>query len=207
MHCGRDFSIKTLQHAWKETGEHTCWFLTKVSTFLYYQQKPKCRFFTQDTGANHTPKKNLYIGLIAVATVHMGKGIAHMTYVRTFSFRSALGHRKAAFGQVFLLVLLSPLSVFFYQRSILIFTYMFAYQNGKRAKRGNIQTKQTFLGITGGAEGRVLGKTVLPHWDESRMQAEPSPYPSSAVSMFCISATTSPSASFRRWNNTKSTQC
>jgi len=79
MHCGCDFSIKTLQHAWKETREHTCCFLTTVSTFLCDQQKPKCRFFTQDTGANHTPKKNLYIGLTAVATAHMGKGIAHMT--------------------------------------------------------------------------------------------------------------------------------
>jgi hypothetical protein len=144
---------QNLQHAWKETREHTSWFLTTVFTFLCDQQKPMCTFFTQDTGGNHTPKKNLYIGLIAVATVHMGKGIAHMTYVRTFSFRSALGNRKAALGQVFLPVLLSPLSVSFHQRYILIFTYMFAYQKDKWAKRGNIQTKQTFLGITGGCGG------------------------------------------------------
>jgi len=77
---------------------------------------------------NHTLKKNLYIGLIAVATVHMGKGIAHMIYVRTFSFRSALGNRKAVLRQVFLPVLLFTLSVSFHQRSILIFTYMFTYQ-------------------------------------------------------------------------------
>jgi len=113
--------------------------------------------------ANHTLKKNLYIGLIAVATVHMGKGITHMIHVRTFSFRSALGNRKAAMGQVFLPVLPFPLSVTFHQRSILIFTYMFTYQKDKRAKRGNIQTKQTFLGIKGSAEGKVLETTVLPH--------------------------------------------
>jgi hypothetical protein len=145
MHCGCDFSIKTLQHASKETREHTCWFFTAVSTFLCDQQKTKCRFFTQDTVANHTPKKNMYIGLTAVATVHMGKGITHMIYVRTFSFRSALGNRKVAMGQIFLRVTLFPLSVSFHQCSILIFTYMFAYQKDKRAKRGNIQSKHFWV--------------------------------------------------------------
>jgi len=160
MHHGSDFSIKTLQHASKETRQHTCRCFTAVSTFLCDQQKPKCRFFTQDTVANHTPNKNLYIGLIAVTTVHMGKGITHMIDVLAFSFTSALGNR--ALGQVLILVLLFPLSVSSHQCSILIFTYMF-YQKEKRAKRGNIQTKQTFMGIKRGAEGRVLGKTVLPH--------------------------------------------
>jgi len=107
-----------------------------MSTFLCDQQKPKCRFFTQDTVANHTPKKKMYIGLIAADAVHMGKGITHMIYVRTFSFRSALGNRKAALGQVFLPVLLFPLSVSFYQRFILIFTCLLI----RRANGRNVGT-------------------------------------------------------------------
>jgi hypothetical protein len=70
---------------------HTLIF-TAVSTFLCDQQKG--RFFTQDTVANHTPKKYLYSGWSAVATEHMGKSITHMIYVWMFSFRSALGTGK-----------------------------------------------------------------------------------------------------------------
>jgi hypothetical protein len=36
---------------------------------------------------------------------------------------------------------------------------MYAYQKDKQAKRGYIQTQQTFLGIKGDAKGRVLDKT------------------------------------------------
>jgi Protein involved in inorganic phosphate transport len=109
---------------------------------LYDQQKPKRTFFSKGTVANHTPKttsKHMYIGLIVMATVHMGMGVAHMLYVRTFSFRSALENSKAELGQVSLPVLPFSLSASFHQRSILAFTYMYAYQKEKRASVGTFK--------------------------------------------------------------------
>ena len=158
-HCGRNFSIKTSSHTSKETREHACWFFTPVPTPVWPTKAEENVLQQGHSGESH-PKNHIE------THVHRFNSHGHRTHgygrsayvicpdvlfqVRTRKQQSGTGTGFSPGTPVF------PVSIFPPTLHTRLYLHV-CLSEGKTGKRRNIQIKQTFLGISGGTEGRGIG--------------------------------------------------